>query len=364
MITLRHSGRPWQECHAKTSVPLSGEISAPINNPAAKPFRDIAKARFTQGVKTPLRYAIERFDVFAKRATAMLFCLYMACLFGGGAKAEETDATNAPDAPIVVVDDAGGYWLYEYQGVRVEIIRKTDETIPLVWYEADLRCTAENPLRTALSAEKYPAKHLQKPDTIAKKQGLVYAQTDDFFGDRANSYSQKPGVVIRNGQLLYDSVYRKAGKAFPPLDALALFPDGTLECFGAGEYTGVQYLAMEATDVFSFGPILIRDGVMDARLGKGYADREPRSAIGMIAPWHYLGIVVEGRHSGSIGCGLKTIAEWMLACGVTEALNLDGGQTAAMIFQGRQLNLTGRYKRNTSVRSVSGVLGIAGVAAP
>lgn len=276
------------------------------------------------------------------------------------AETASPETTQTPGSPIIVENETEGYWLYQSDNLRVEITRKTDPETPLVWYEADLQCTPNTPLHCVLSAEKYPATHLKKPDTIAQREGLIYAQTDDFFGDRVGSRKLKTGVIVRNGKLLYDSVYH-GGTPFPPLDALAIFPDGTLEAFLAREYTGEEYLAMGALDVVSFGPILIRDGEMDKRLVKGYADAEPRSAIGMIAPYHYFSIVVEGRHEGSKGCGLKRIAQRMLEMGVTEAINLDGGQTAAMVFMGRQLNHTGKYVHHTSVRSVSGVLGLKDV---
>jgi hypothetical protein len=261
-------------------------------------------------------------------------------------------------APTVVENETDGYWLYQSDTLRVEINRREDAKTPLVWYEADLQCSADAPLACVLCSQVRPSKHLKKPDTIAVENGLIYAQTDDFFGDRVGSRKRKTGVIIRGGKILYDSVYHGGGNPFPTLDALAIFPDGSLETFSSREYTGEQFLQMGVLDVVSFGPILIRDGVMDSRLVKGYADHEPRCAIGMITPYHYFGIVVEGRSDESEGCGLKRIAQRMLEVGVTEALNLDGGQTAAMLFMGKQLNRTGKFGSKSSPRSVSGVLGI------
>ena len=290
----------------------------------------------------------------------LLVLMMILCLWGSAAaETVPSDQNASSDEPVLIQDTQNGHWLYQSANLRVEITRKNDPTIPLIWYEADLQCSENAPLACVLSAEERPQKHLKKPDTIAQKNSLIYAQTDDFFGDRVGSQKLKTGVIIRNGKILYDDVYHGNGNPFPPLDALAIFPDGTLKAFGAKDATGEQYLQMGALDVVSFGPILIRGGVMDPRLAKGYTDHEPRSTIGMITPYHYFGIVVEGRHEGSIGCGLKRIAERMLEVGVTEALNLDGGQTAAMIFMGEQLNHTGKFRRKSSPRSVSGVLGIA-----
>jgi len=301
------------------------------------------------------RHCLSR--VWAAVAFLLLMMTPLPCRSIANAETVAPQVTLDSGIPEIIENETDGYWLYQSDTLRVEITRKTDPQTPLVWYEADLQCKPETPLHCVLSAEKYPAMHLKKPDAIAQREGLIYAQTDDFFGDRVGSRKLKTGVIVRNGKLLYDSTYH-GGNPFPPLDALAIFPDGTLETFTARQYTGEEYLAMGALDVISFGPILIRDGEMDKRLVKGYTDVEPRSTIGMINPYHFFAIVVEGRHEGSKGCGLKRIAQRMLEVGVSEAINLDGGQTAAMIFMGKQLNHTGKYVHNTSVRSVSGVLGL------
>ena len=44
--------------------------------------------------------------------------------------------------------------------------------------------------------------------------------------------------------------------------------------------------------------------------------------------------------------------------GVTQALNLDGGNTMALIFRGRMLNKLATYKRRNFVRTVTSLIGI------
>lgn len=261
-------------------------------------------------------------------------------------------------AATIVCDDEKGYWLYETQSLRVEIKRCTFAD-PLVWYEADVITSQASPLRGYLSAENQPQQHLKKPATIATEQQLVFAMTDDYFAARIGKRKKKVGVIIRDGTLLYDSVYQGNGRPFPILDTMALYPDGGMEVYRAREHTGAEYLAMGATDVFSFGPLLIRDGVIDDRLQKYYTHLEPRTTIGCIAPNHYVAIVVDGRQQSSRGCGLQRIAERMLELGVTDAINMDGGQTAALLFLGKQINITGSYKGHSpKVRSVNGLIGV------
>ena len=48
----------------------------------------------------------------------------------------------------------------------------------------------------------------------------------------------------------------------------------------------------------------------------------------------------------------------MQAHGVTQALNLDGGNTMALVFRGRMLNKLATYKRKKFVRTVTSLIGI------
>ncbi len=72
----------------------------------------------------------------------------------------------------------------------------------------------------------------------------------------------------------------------------------------------------------------------------------------MIEPYHYLLVVVKGRTSDSDGAYLTWVADKMLEKGVTEALNLDGGGTTALVFMGKLLN-----KSDKSPRSVGSMIG-------
>jgi exopolysaccharide biosynthesis protein len=44
--------------------------------------------------------------------------------------------------------------------------------------------------------------------------------------------------------------------------------------------------------------------------------------------------------------------------GVTQALNLDGGNTMALIFRGRMLNKLATFKKKNFVRTVTSLIGI------
>ncbi len=88
--------------------------------------------------------------------------------------------------------------------------------------------------------------------------------------------------------------------------------------------------------------------------------KEPRTAIGCLGDNHYLAVVAEGRLSKSPGMTLDQIGQLMAARGCTEAFNLDGGHTSALIFMGKRLNRIGNLSGTgtTSPRNMSELLGI------
>ena len=66
---------------------------------------------------------------------------------------------------------------------------------------------------------------------------------------------------------------------------------------------------------------------------------EPRTAIGQIGPLHYIIIVVDGRQEGySEGISLQNLQQLFVAYGAGTAMNLDGGGSTELWFQGQILN--------------------------
>ena len=77
-----------------------------------------------------------------------------------------------------------------------------------------------------------------------------------------------------------------------------------------------------------------------------------------VSPGHYLLISFQGRTKESKGTTLQRVAEMMKERGVQQALNLDGGNTMALMFRGRMLNKLAIYRNKRFVRTVTSVIGI------
>ena len=89
-----------------------------------------------------------------------------------------------------------------------------------------------------------------------------------------------------------------------------------------------------------------------------YKSIEPRHALGMIEPGHYFLLSIEGRNKYSNGTTLQRVAEMMKAHGVTQALNLDGGNTLALVFHGKMLNHMAIYDGKEFIRRVNSMIGV------
>ena len=61
---------------------------------------------------------------------------------------------------------------------------------------------------------------------------------------------------------------------------------------------------------------------------------EPRMAIGQIAPLDYVLVLAEGRSKDSRGVNHEELAGFMFDLGCMQAFNLDGGNSATMVFNG------------------------------
>ncbi len=239
----------------------------------------------------------------------------------------------------VYINTDEGLWIYKSDCLSVEIRRCEDPVSTLIWYETEVLCTPESPLTTCLTEGKTPGKSCLNPVTLANNNNAVLAITDDFFAVRRNN-KQTVGVVIRNGRIISDKTVKANNPSFPNLEVLAVFDDGSMKTYASNAYTAQEYLDMGVTDTFAFGPILVSDGQLGEHMTDDsyYHYREPRCAIGMIEPYHYIILTVRGRANDSKGAYLGWLAEKMLELGAVEAINLDGGGTVCLVFMGELLN--------------------------
>lgn len=253
-----------------------------------------------------------------------------------------------------------GVWFYASPTLVVRIDRIYDPQAVITWYEAQVYCDpeAESFESVLYNPEKPQKKHVQTA-LIARENQVVFAMNTDYYTYRLGR-NAITGMVIRDRKVFYDRVPEANRSKFPNLDTLAVNEDGSWKVYHSDELTAEEYLSRGAVDVFSFGPYLVREGepnpfIEEMRNGK---TGQPRCAVGMVEPGHYVGILAEGRMRTSGGVSIAWLADRMLEAGCTEALNFDGGQTAVMAFMGNQITRIGQYDGKTNARTTTEILGI------
>ena len=279
-----------------------------------------------------------------KRALALLLALLCAIPWG---MAEEADGEIR-----VTEDEENGVWEYASPDLTVTIHRFREEVAgkknkkkkrTREYCVAEIYASEAQPLLSVMTdptKKRVAGYKLVSPEILIEKYPAVFAMSDDLYGIRLQKYDYK-GIVIRNGEILATKTRNSAKRrAWPNLDTMAVYADGSMKTFVCDALTPEEYLAQGAVQVFSFGPILISEGEInpDVLDPDYYPYNEPRVALGMVEPWHYVAIVVRGRPDDQYaGVHLDWLAEKMKEYGCVEALNLDGGLTATMMFQGKTI---------------------------
>ena len=259
-----------------------------------------------------------------------------------------------PGPAYLLEDEENGIWQYASRDLSIRIVRFREQynrQKVREYYVADIWASANSPMKTILTpATKTRPKGVRSvdPEKLVEENPCVFALSDDYFGTRQEllmdgKSNRQPGIIIRNGEILWSKTKKKDskyGRNRPCLDTLAVYEDGSMGAYVSDEMTAEEYLEKGARQVFSFGPWLIHEGKIneaEATEGCGYYEQmEPLVGLGMVEPYHYIAVVIRGRPEDQYaGAHLSWMADKLMEYGCTEALNLDGGGTALMMFNGK-----------------------------
>lgn len=194
-------------------------------------------------------------------------------------------------------------------------------------YIADIQLSDISQLKAALAENTYGRNIKETTSEMAEEHDAILAINGDYYGFRNRGY------VLRNGEL-----YRDTSNGDQDLAVLA---DGTLQIVNEDEVSAESLQKQGALQVFSFGPALVNGGeiaVSENTEVEQAKTSNPRTAIGMISPLHYVIIVSDGRTSESQGLSLYQLAQLFQKEGCTVAYNLDGGGSTTLWFHGSVVN--------------------------
>lgn len=246
---------------------------------------------------------------------------------------EASDAPEIPASPtpvptpfqtILTEDSEAGVWVYEDASVRIDIERQQPLKNVVATVAVITAKTDEPVVHTAFAEGMFSQNVRARTRDIAASVDAIFAINGDYCGYRSN------GVIVREGTLYRDN---------PTRDAMCLFADGSLRVMDEDEMDAEALIEQGLTDSWSFGPVLVRDGVLPDSFDTDVTPANPRTAFGQRADGSYVAVVVDGRLSGySDGMTIEELAQYMLDLGCVNAYNLDGGMTSCMYFNGNVIS--------------------------
>ena len=234
---------------------------------------------------------------------------------------------------------------YESEDISINITTKYEYDTKI--YIADVTVSDVSFLRAGLANGVFGRNIKETTSDIAKENNAIFAINGDFYGFRDS------GPVIRNG-VLYRSNKRSGSN-----DVLAVYNDGSFVTMKEENVDSQNLLDSGVLQLFNFGPTLVDNGqisVSENQEVEQSMNSNPRTAIGMISPLHYVFVVSDGRTSESAGLSLAQLAAVMQDAGCQCAYNLDGGGSSTMWFMGDVVNNPTTNGNSISERKVSDIV--------
>ena len=227
---------------------------------------------------------------------------------------------------------------YEDDSIRVQM--ETREENGVIWRIAWVEIAHPSQLRTAIAGKKLTSKTTARVAAMAEKNNAIVAINGDNFVDNpsATSFEYRMGQKLRN----------KTNKL---RDILIIDENGDFHTFIRSQ--GVTEFEGTIVNAFTFGPALVKEGELlttDKEYKYNPNGKEPRAAIGQLGKLSYVMVIAEGRGE-SVGVTHQGLADFMYSLGCQEAYNLDGGGSAAMVYNGEYYN-----ELSSSERSLSDII--------
>nr|WP_242834017.1 M56 family metallopeptidase [Desulfitobacterium hafniense] len=167
-------------------------------------------------------------------------------------------------------------------------------------------------------------------DMVDRSGALAGINAGGFYDPNGEGNGAIPdGITVQNGEVVYNNAGDKA------VDFVGLDAEGKLII----ERMNVnQVKEKNIQEGVTFYPSLVRNG-KSAVSGDGGWGIAPRAGIGQRADGTLILLVIDGRDPDwSIGATLRDMMNVFLEYDAVEAVNLDGGSSTVMVYDGKVMN--------------------------
>lgn len=188
---------------------------------------------------------------------------------------------------------------------------------------------AKDPSRLSVENSKGLGSYGQTAGTIAQNSGGLIAMTGSGFidNDGTGNGGILAGYAMSNGE---GSRTDHMGWSYKRIE---LREDNRMYIVDAQ-----STVHQDTTDAVEFTPAIIIDGTTMSSFN-GYTALNPRAAIGQSKNEEILMLVIEGRLVNSLGVDVAECAEIFERHNAMQAMNLDGGTSAIMWYDGEYVTL-------------------------
>ncbi|SFC57074.1 phosphodiester glycosidase family protein [Clostridium uliginosum] len=237
----------------------------------------------------------------------------------GGSSVSSSENTNVDEIKIPKVKD-GTIELNEIENSKYKgyLLVIKDPTRVKVGYTSKLKKEGETTSK------------------IAENNGAIAAINGGGFTDKSSNAQWTGngglpiGIIMNNGKIEFNDLGEDN-----KTDLLAITKEGKLI---VGNYSVNELQKLGVQEALSFGPSLVVNGKMTPMSGDGGWGIAPRTVIGQRADGAILFLVIDGRSITSLGATLKEAQEVIYKCGAVNAINLDGGKSTTMYYEGDIVN--------------------------
>lgn len=176
----------------------------------------------------------------------------------------------------------------------------------------------------------------QTTSQIAENYNAIAAVNGGAFVDQSSTSQWTgnggipSGIVMSGGEVIHNDL-GEGNKT----ELLAIDKQGVMI---VGKYSLEELKEKDIQEALSFGPTLIVNGKMTPMSGDGGWGVAPRTAIGQRQDGAIILLVIDGRGVGSLGATLKETQEILYQLGAVNAMNLDGGKSTTLYYDGEVRN--------------------------
>lgn len=237
------------------------------------------------------------------------------------------------DFSVAPAPNPDGYTEDGYEDETIRVTMEDREEDGVIWHLAFVQIASPTQLRTATAVPgKLTSNKVATVSAMAKYNHAIVALNGDNFVDKPEktTFEYRMGEKVRNkGNRTKDVLIidRNGDFHFVLADSSRSRDEHTSRTRKAAEEWGM-------VQAFTFGPALVIDGEVqkvDSEYGYNPNGKEPRAAIGQTGKLSYVLAIAEGRGESS-GVTQQQLADYLGQLGCTQAFNLDGGNSAEMVF--------------------------------